>query len=372
MTIQNDEQWFSLIDSFQSAALGERPWDEPLQALAAATGSQSAQLVGRTTDLAVFFNLMTNVEPALVKLAMDRQSINPRPLIVKKIPLLQTVMDCDVITPDECRRNTFYEEVLRPWDRPFFCATVLDRHEDTFITLGVMRSKAAGCITDEERRTFLMLAPHVSAAIRLHARMERTGAAVLTGAMEALEIPMFICDATRRVKLLTPAAETLVAGGSSLRLKNGQLTAARADEGRALNDAIEAALAARREPGPPALRTVVIRSSVPGMAPLALDVFGLASPLRTASFATIPPQVMIVACGQRKADSRRAAILGAVYGLTVAETEIGQRLVAGQSAQGIAEHRGVAVGTVRTQIKTICAKLGVRRQTELTARLNQL
>jgi hypothetical protein len=37
-----------------------------------------------------------------------------------------------------------------------------------------------------------------------------------------------------------------------------------------------------------------------------------------------------------------------------------------------AKHHHVSIGTVRAQIKTILAKVGVKRQAELTARLNQL
>jgi DNA-binding CsgD family transcriptional regulator len=236
----------------------------------------------------------------------------------------------------------------------------------------VMRSQAAGYIGDEERRTFALLAPHVRAAIRLHARVEQKGVALLAGAIEALSIPMFICDGTRRVRMLTPSAEALVASGSSLQLKSGQLTSARADEARALQDAIDAALPAYREPDRLAFRTVVIRGREPGATPIVLEVFAFPARSGVLSLASIAPQVLVVACGGRKNAARRAAIFGAVYGLTAAEAEIAQRLAGGELAQTIATVRGVAVGTVRTQIKAILAKVGVRRQIELTARLNQL
>jgi DNA-binding CsgD family transcriptional regulator len=42
------------------------------------------------------------------------------------------------------------------------------------------------------------------------------------------------------------------------------------------------------------------------------------------------------------------------------------------TAEFIAAKRGVAVETVRTQIKAIMAKLGVSRQAELVVRLGEL
>ncbi len=372
MTVQNNEQWVSLIDSFQSAALGARTWDQALQGLAAATGSQSAQLIVRKGDLSVLFNVMTDVDPTLMRLTEDLQPINPRPRIVMGASLLEPLADWDVISPEESRRNAFYVDVLKPWDRPFFCATVLERQEDAFITLGVMRSQADGYIDDRQRRTFSMLAPHMRAAIRLYGVLERNGAAVVTGAMEAIAVPLIVCDRTGRVRALTQAAEALVGSGSGLEIKEGKLRTARAEQTRALQDAIEAALPDRCEPGRPAGRTVVIHAQAPTAAPIVLDVFPLPMQTGILNLASLEPQVLIVACGQRRAEARRAAILAAVYGLTTAETEIAQQLAAGQSAQAIASGRGVAVGTVRTQIKTILAKLGVRRQTELAARLHQL
>jgi len=372
VTIQSNEQWFSLIDAFQSAALGERSWEAALQGLALTTGSQSAQLIGRKADLTVLFNIMTNTDPALLKMSEDLQSINPRPPVVLRTPLLETVTDADVLPAAECRRNAFYAEVLRPWDRPFFCATVLERHEDLFVTLGVMRSQAAGHILEEQRGTFALLLPHVRAALRLHAALETKAAGVLAGAMEQLAIPLFLCDRSGRVRALTAAAEALVASGGSLELKDGRLHAARLEDTRALEEAIRAALPVKREPGLPAARTVVVHGGEPGAAPIVLDVFALPTRAGSLSVASVLPQVLIVACGRRRVDARRAAILATVYELTAAETDIAQQLAAGQSAAIIAERRGVAVGTVRAQIKNILTKLGLRRQTELAVRLNQL
>jgi len=79
-----------------------------------------------------------------------------------------------------------------------------------------------------------------------------------------------------------------------------------------------------------------------------------------------------VARGARGSNARRAVTLQAVYALTSAESEIAQQLAAGQSTEFIAANRGVAVGTVRAQIKAIMAKIGVSRQVELVVRLSQL
>lgn len=151
--------------------------------------------------------------------------------------------------------------------------------------------------------------------------------------------------------------------------KAGRLQACWPEETKALHDAIEAAVIWRAQPGPPVLRAVVVRGQDHSAAPLVLDVFPLPSQPYQFTFA---PRVLVVARGPRGEKARRTAILQATYALTSAEAQITGYLVEGHSAKFIAAERGVAVETVRTQIKAIMAKLGVSRQAELIVRLGKL
>jgi DNA-binding CsgD family transcriptional regulator len=75
-------------------------------------------------------------------------------------------------------------------------------------------------------------------------------------------------------------------------------------------------------------------------------------------------------------DSRTAAgvapRLRSLYGLTPAEAEIGSRIADGVSPVEIANERGVSVETVRSQIKSLSAKLGCARQSEIVALVRAL
>jgi DNA-binding CsgD family transcriptional regulator len=187
--------------------------------------------------------------------------------------------------------------------------------------------------------------------------------------MDTLSIPAFVCDHSGRVGSLTQAAENLITSGRGLQLKAGLLKAYWSEEANALDDAIKAAVVWRAQPGPAVLRTVIVRAQDPESAPIVLDVFPLPSQAYQFSFA---PRVLVVARGPRGSRARKAAILQATYALTAAEIQIAECLTNGQSAEFIATKRGVAVVTVRTQIKAIMAKLGVSRQVELVVRLGEL
>jgi DNA-binding CsgD family transcriptional regulator len=367
--IRSDEQWLATIDAFHSAALGEQSWEAALAGFAQATGSRSAQLSGHGANNSVAFNAWTNIDPALHSVHAETVSINPRIRIAARVPALRIVSDMDFITPEQIRRDVFYQEYLYPHDIPFICMTPVEKSDGAFIALTALRSHREGHISREQREIFARLAPHVRGAIRMHLALEGHETAVVMGTMEALTIPAFACDRFCRVKSLTQTAEVLVCSNRGLRLKSGQLGAHEPAAAKALGDAIEAAAVGLARVGPPAMGTVIIRGGDLTCSPLVLDVFPL--PTRTSRL-FFEPRVLVVARGPKGSAARRAAVLKAVYALTSAEIHIAQYLSEGQSAELIAARREVEVGTVRAQIKTIMAKVGVGRQVELVVRLTEL
>ena len=61
-----------------------------------------------------------------------------------------------------------------------------------------------------------------------------------------------------------------------------------------------------------------------------------------------------------------------VWGLTPTESRVAVALATGQTAAGVAGELGCAESTVRTHVKRIYRKLGVRKQTELVRRVLSL
>ena len=56
-----------------------------------------------------------------------------------------------------------------------------------------------------------------------------------------------------------------------------------------------------------------------------------------------------------------------LFGLSSAEAAVAVRLASGDCPERIAQLREVSVVTVRNQLKSVAAKLGVRRQVELVS-----
>lgn len=370
--IRSDDEFLSLIDSFQTAAI-DGNWYPALEALAAATGSRSGELIVVGRDASVPLNLMTNVPEELGRRFIECKggdpAVNPRVKAGLGSPLLRVMAEADFITPDEYDRNAHYREFAVPFDIPFICLATLDRSPNLLVGLAVLRSAQQGHISSEQRACFAAIASHVRAAVRTQAHLAGNAAALLTGTMEALSIPAFLCDDSGMVRQLTPAAEALVNGGSGLELRQGRLHAKQDADSQSLSSAIRAAAAGWLGMSVPALRTVVIRGAKPEDPTIVLDIVSLPS----RGIDLMPAlRVLIVSRSQRGSEQRKAAVMQSVYGLTAAETDIALQLARGRTAAAIATVRRVALSTVRLQIKTLLAKVGVNRQVELVARLNEL
>lgn len=175
-----------------------------------------------------------------------------------------------------------------------------------------------------------------------------------TGAVRGAAV--FLCDEQGRVRGLTAGAQALLEEDGGLALRAGVLMTT-VDE----LDLGEGIRAARGGPG----QTLFIPS--PAGPALVLDVTPLLSEapgLRTL--------VVVSARNHSAAPGDLEAVLLASFGLTAAEADIAIRLTRGATRSAIAVARGVSLGTVKSQIKSVYQKVGVTREVELAACLASL
>lgn len=370
--VDSDEHWVAIADAFHAAALGAGSWLDALAQLAKATGSRAGELIGLGSEHAVPFNWVTDLGPDWVEefLAIDggNPAVNPFVRAGVRARPLEVLASSDFVTPEERRRGYFLADFARRHDTSYICLSPLIKEHESVIGLAVIRSASEGEINAQQRAVFASLVPHVRTAVRTQMALEHQGAQLIAGALEALSLTAFVCDRAGAVKAMTPTAEALVSEGAALRLKNGQLRAANPADTRRLTDGIDAAIGAIIRPDTPRGNAIVVRGTTGE--PLTLTVVPLP---RTEHAFGFNPRVLVVARAPKAQDAGRTRVLlQSAYGLTAAEAEVALRLGNGEHAEAIAGTRGVSVSTVRAQIRSIFAKLGVRRQSELVARIRHL
>lgn len=366
----DDDGWLSVADAFNAAGTGAGSWYDALNALAEVTGSRSSQLVGVGSSNAVPFNVVTGVPSEWERDFAASGGGDPQrnPIIGAALatPELNVVTTAQFLPAEVRRRNEFMQWQERHYELRTACLTPLIKDADMHVGIAVLRTNKQGEIGARQRAVFASIAPHIRAAVRAQIAMEHQGAPLIAGAMEALSQAVFVCDARGTVKAMSPAAEALVLGGD-LRLKNGVLGSSVAVESRALREAIAVAVRGVLRPGAPAASSVLVTRGMD--VPLMVEVVPL--PRRDFSFG-FEPRALVVARGTKPAPARIKELLRMTYELTATEAEIVSALVGGEAPKTLAYKRGVAVGTVRSQIRSIYAKVGVTRLSELIARVNAL
>ncbi len=281
-------------------------------------------------------------------------------------------LDRDLLSPQEMLESVFYREFLSKMDILRLCSGVVFGQNSSVPMLtnlaffrGVREPEF-----DDANRDFLRLAvPHFSRALGIHVRLRdaELRSALSLAALDRLASGVILIGSQGKVLHMNRRANQIVSANDGLRvdkhLDNMVLTAGKSTETRALHSSIELALHPDTIEVPHFSRGVrVTRSSghpayILNPAPLPRDnEFGSARDRAHVIVFIADPSAPIVL---------DAALLKKLYGLTAAETRVAECMCAGNSTIHAAKAMKLAESTVRTQLKSIFAKTGMHRQSEL-------
>lgn len=350
------------------AALDRGRWPEALDAMAAACGGVSGQLIGLDGQGAVSAHVLTGVpedfQQRVEAFGLSDRQVNPRLRLGLHAPVLKPVADQDHVDADERARHPIYAEMFEPHDVGFNCQAVVLREPDRLVRMSV---SGRAPLEPRDMEAFAALAPYFQAAVRFQASLEAAWAEATLRTLDAARAAAILLDARGRVIGLSEEAERLVRAQEILRVRGGLLSAALEHEQAALDAciarALEAARAGAPTPGPP-LR-LGDREGRPGL------TFEVQPFTAGPSALNGGPAVMLAARAPAEA-ADRAQTLCRVHRLSPAEAAVALRLADGESIAEIAETRGVTLETVRSQRQSIYEKMGVRREGQMIAAVRSL
>jgi DNA-binding CsgD family transcriptional regulator/PAS domain-containing protein len=263
--------------------------------------------------------------------------------------LNRVVRDEELFDPDDPARDALQRRLaaigmgrflgaLQPLDDGSYLGIALHRAVDETRDFG--RTQAA---------RLEQLAPHLRQAwqlsARLHAAEHRLQA--LHAHLDTLRCGLLVCDAAARAQWMNRSARAIVDGGQALWLHGGTLHGSTL---RACSAAQTAALHEQIASAGPEPRFVALGDGS-GLLHAALRAEGdsvLLALTRTRDAADVPVQAWC-----------------RLLGVTPAEAALVATLAAGGTLEAHAQRRGIALGTVRIQLKQVLAKTGTHRQAEL-------
>lgn len=358
--LRNEGHLQAAVEAVRLAALGVGCWETALAAVSDACGANSINLVG--VDQGRFqFAWAPNIDPAMwtdLGETLHSERTNPRLELGARMGVFELVDGLDFVSTEMLRRFPAYGEICRTYDVGYGAQINLEKTATGLTGVAVLRGWAQGHGTDQDRKALLTLAPHLLDAVRLERMIETRRMVFASDALEAAGTAAFLCDGSGRVRSMTLRAQALVGPGGPLALKDGELRGVSEDATRRLRAAISVAAGDPLAPH----RTIGLggrRRNAVEIAPLP----------RVESSLGFAPRVIVTVRSRREPPPAEALIN--LFDLTAAEAEVAHAVSNGVSRAAIAAVRGVSVETIRAQLKSVYAKLGVSREAEMIARINQ-
>ena len=281
----------------------------------------------------------------------------------------EMVFKSDLYTDKEKKTSAAYNEfrcVNKTQNGLFMGLDGLDGHG---IVLSFGNSTERMGWGHDQIRAIRRLAPHLRQFARVRQAMAdaRALGASLAELLESRRLGIIQLDRGGRVLEANDRARDILAKRDGLCDQGGVLAARHRGENAALQRLLAQALPPSGVQGSGGSMKITRRTAP---TPLVLEI----NPVRGTGadrFALRSAALVLVVdpAARPRVDPDLAA---AVLGLTPAESRVAVELATGQTVAGVAHAQGCAESTVRTHLKRVYRKQGIRKQTELVRRLLSL
>lgn len=270
----------------------------------------------------------------------------------------------DLVDTGDYERSVFYNEWIRAMgDDTFLCCGSVMRtaHGDGIV--GLHRGKGQADFSDKVLNELNGNVDHLRRMFAIRGKIANLTRRndLLTAMFASDRDAAFAISRSGRVLLANAAADAMLQSGRFLRCRMGQI--------RAVTDcsrrSFQAALAAALDQGGCQGSSCLLRAEDGAVLIASL------MPLHS-SFAEPAALVIVGSERARVAADVVARHLQEAYGLSPSEADIALRLANGDTIAEISEQRMSAVGTVRTQVKSVLLKMGARRQGEVVRTVGML
>lgn len=353
-----------LLCSLYDAAADPTMWNPFLEQLALRTRATSAALLIHDFQHAQYsLSSSWQVNPESVRLYQEHYySLDvwaQRGSAIKP----GAICDSETLCPlSEMRTTEIYNDFMLESGIEFGLFGTLENSKSRLASISLYRDVSRSEFTASEEETLRFLSPHLQRAFKLHFNFAKLAihSEVLETALDALSAGILFLDMKGEVVLMNRSAKSMIDKQDGIFLTSHRLRAERQQETECLLKAIQDACspATRMDTTIGGAVFISRRKNPP--------IHVLIGPLRNTSL-KVPRSIVAAVFLLDPLQQRRSTdeALRIQFGLSPAECRVALLLGDGHSPREISETIGVSFNTVRTQIKSIFAKTGARRQSEL-------
>ena len=237
---------------------------------------------------------------------------------------------------------------------------------DAYAIAGVLRSPRAGPLDDDEISCLAAgLNGHLRRAAALHYKLSaaRPNGRLLESAFDHLSFGIVVVDARGRVLAANQAAQDMLQTGDALIERNGVLQASQREDNERLALSLARATdeSSKRQWNGGCIR-LSRRSAKPAYT---ATVAPLSEAVDLTSMGGNRAALIVISDPGREQPLDLAKALQQAFGLTPAEARTASLVGSGLAPQDVADQLGITVGTIRSELKNVFAKVGISRQSEL-------
>lgn len=345
-----------LIDLIYAALLGEAAWQNFVDRLAAAMPEGKTVLFFH--DAAKFkgcYALAAGLDDGAVAAHNEYFcAINPwmPRASIRRIGV--GVIAEKMLPRDELFRTEFYNDFLLPNAVRSAVGVTVDREDGLSFLLSTMTAQIEPELNQPFAEQLTRLAPHLKRASNYYRNNSAARAATELGAslFDAVEIGMVVIGDGARIKAISETGQAMLRGAAPFSFSPlGRIKLRDGDANTVLRGMLERAYEG------PKIASFFFHESRVTLIRMEKD--------HISAFFEGPTIVALMepfGIGARKFDAGHFALL---YGLSGAETRALSGIIGGKSVRQIAEDAAVSRETIRTQVKSLYAKTGVKSQVDL-------
>jgi DNA-binding CsgD family transcriptional regulator len=350
-----------IVDRIYEASFIPDLWIDILDRLAALAQCDGGILIAADSQQnirALSSECLTPMLSAFINEGWMRQNIRASRL--RPMNYSGFIVDLDIVTPEEAETDPLYVNCLRKYGGGAGTGTVIPAPSGDLIIFNIERSYKRGFVAREILPTLDALRPHLARSALLSTRLGLERARAMTETLGRLNLPGAVLSMEGRVLSANRLMENLheqfipIAGG-----------------GLAISHPPADALLRLALKAPSHLQEALQTSSIPVPAtetcpPCVAHLIPVRRQARDI-FTQAAHIVVVTPIGSPQAP--QAHILLGLFDLSPAEARVAQRLVEGGSIDQIAIDQRLSRETVRAQLKSVFAKTGTNRQSELVSLL---
>jgi DNA-binding CsgD family transcriptional regulator/PAS domain-containing protein len=360
---RGERRWQHLTQELDAAILDAGRWKNVCDALASITGGVGTALIPFDRNHRGSWIIRSDSIGGLMQTYV-RDGWYKRDLREAAWPIMRRrgfATDFDLVDQDMMRRHPYYQDFLVRGGASTFIGIHIPTQGEDWVA-AIQLPVGAGSPESEVIGLLPRIRTKVAGAVRSAQAIAVPGFEQWASFFEGTDRGVALLNRDGRIKRMNGPAENLLmpllGGAGEIKLNNPKAT------GR-LGDLIAAACA---QPPSSPLPPPVLVPHIPGQF-LAFEAFPL--PTRLRHFYSELAAVLIVRLAETAIVDPHA-VLGKQFHLTSSEARFALHIGSGASVREAAEREGITFETARTRLKTIYAKTGAVRQSELALLVSEI